>query len=105
LGSFVSDYLAHQDYEELVVMPALSIAIGVDELEATEQALIASIPPDEMATALALMLPAMNIEDRVEMLGGMQLGAPPEVFAGVCGLAQSVLEPADYAALATRLGI
>ena len=47
----------------------------------------------------------MNIDDRTELLGGMQAGAPPEVFAGVWRLGQSVLEPADYTALAARLEV
>ena len=47
----------------------------------------------------------MNVDDRTELLGGMQAGAPAEVFAGVWGLADSVLPPADLAALATRLGL
>ena len=51
------------------------------------------------------MLPAMNIDDRAELLGGMRAGAPAEVFDGVWGLAGSVLDPTDLAALATRLGI
>ena len=72
---------------------------------AIHQAIIASIPPDEMATSLALMLPAMNIDDRAEMLGGMQAGAPPEVFAGVWSLVGSVLEVHDVAVLARRLGV
>ncbi len=66
---------------------------------------MASVGPEMMATSAAIMLPAMNIEDQAEMLGGMQAGAPPEVFAGVLGLTQSVLEPARYDALAHRLGV
>ena len=58
-----------------------------------------------MAQALALMLPAMNIDDRTELLGGMQAGAPPEVFEGVWGLAGSVLAPPDFTALGARLEI
>ena len=58
-----------------------------------------------MAKSLALMLPAMNIDDRAELLGGMQQGAPAEVFAGVWGLAKSVLDPADALALGRRLGV
>jgi hypothetical protein len=54
---------------------------------------------------MPLMLPAMNIEDQVELLGGMQAGAPPEVFGGMLGLAHSVLDPTRYAALARRLGV
>jgi len=47
----------------------------------------------------------MNIDDRAEVLGGMQAGAPPELFAGVWNLTRSVLTPGDTRALARRLGI
>ena len=58
-----------------------------------------------MARSLAVMLPAMNLDDRAELLGGMRAGAPAEVFQGVWSLAGSVLAPADRAALATRLDL
>lgn len=104
-ANFTASYLEHQEVEELRVMPALSSAIGAAELAEVHRAVVASIPLDEMATALALMLPAMNLEDRVQLLGGMQAGAPAEVFTGVVGLARSVLAAGDYAALAGRLGL
>jgi len=72
---------------------------------ALNQTIVASIPPDEMAKSLALMIPAMNVDDRAELLGGMQQGAPAEVFNGVWGLVKSVLVPADASALGRRLGI
>ena len=68
------------------------------------QAILAAIPPQEMAKSLALMLPAMNVDGRSELLGGMRAGAPAEVFEGVWSLAGSVLEPADLAAVASRIG-
>ena len=105
LASFTSAYLEHQDLEERVVMPALERAVGVDATVAIHEAIIGSIPPDEMARSLALMLPAMSIDDRTELLGGMRAGAPAEVFAGVWSLAGSVLRPADHAALAERLDL
>src|SRR4051812_708352 len=105
LASFTSAYLAHQDLEERQVMPALAAVMPVEDVIAVDQAIVASIPPDQMAVGLGFMLPAMNLEDRVELLGGMQAGAPPEVFAGVWALAGSVLEPGDHAALARRLGL
>ena len=104
LASFTSAYLAHQDLEERVVAPELHRVIGPEGVLAIHQAIIASIPPDQMAASLALMLPAMNNDDRTELLGGMQAGAPPEVFAGVWSLAGSVLESRDVAVLARRLG-
>ena len=105
LASFTSAYLEHQDLEERVVMPDLETIIGAEVVGAIHGAIIGSIPPDVMATSLALMLPAMNIDDRTELLGGMRAGAPAEVFAGVWGLAGSVLDDAGYAALAHRLDL
>lgn len=103
LASFTSAYLVHQDTEERVIMPQLEEAVGAEATGAIHGAIVSSIPPLEMARSLALMLPAMNIDDRTELLGGMQAGAPPEVFAGVWDLAGTVLSPADHAALGRRL--
>lgn len=105
LAAFTGRYLDHQDVEERVIMPALEEAVGVEMVFAVHQAIVSSIPPPDMARSLALMLPAMNVDGRVELLGGMKAGAPPEVFTGVWNLAGSVLDPADFAAVALRLGL
>ncbi len=52
-----------------------------------------------------IMVPAMNIDDQVELFGGAQAEAPPEVFAGMMALAQQALEPSRYHLLASRLGV
>jgi hypothetical protein len=49
------------------------------------------------------MVPAMNIDDQSELCANVRAAAPPEVFAGLMGLAQTVLEPARFDALACRL--
>jgi hypothetical protein len=105
LASFTSAYLAHQDLEERTVMPALFAAVGFDQVLAIHGAIVGSIPPELMAASLALMLPAMNIDDRADLLGGMRAEAPPEVFEGVWALAGSVLTPAGHRALAVRLDL
>jgi hypothetical protein len=105
LAAFTGEYLLHQDFEEREVMAALAAAMPFEAVLAVHEAIVGSIPPDEMATSLSIMLPAMNVDDRTELLGGMRAGAPAEVFAGVCALAQSVLAPADWAAVAARLGL
>jgi len=105
LASFTSAYLEHQNLEERVVMPALAAALGPLAVLEIHAGIIGSIPPPEMAEALAMMIPAMNVDDRTELLGGMRAGAPAEVFAGVWGLVDSVLVPADVAALSARLGL
>ena len=105
LASFTSEYLAHQNVEEQVVMPGLERAIGREALAVIHGQIVASIPPAQAASSLAIMLPAMNVDNRVELLTGMRAGAPAEVFAGVWGLTGSVLTPADYEQLAVRLGM
>ncbi len=105
LASFTSAYLAHQDVEERVIMPALEAAVGVPAVVEIHQAILAGIAPEDMARSLSLMFPAMNIDDRTDLLRGMMAGAPPEVFQGVWGLVCSVLPPADLEPLAARLGV
>ena len=105
LAAFTSVYLVHQDLEEREIMPALESAVGVEVVAGIHGQILSAIPPDEMARSLALMLPAMNLDDRSELLGGMREHAPAEAFQGVWGLAGSVLAPADHAALARRLGL
>jgi hypothetical protein len=105
LSGFTSTYFEHILVEEYVVMPVLDAALGIEQLLAMHGAIIGSIPPDQMARSLAFMFPAMNVDNRTEVLGGMQQTAPPEAFAGVVSLARSVLDPTDFAAVATRLGL
>ena len=105
LARFTSEYLVHIDIEERLLMPALEDAVGPDATFEMHGAIVSSIPPDEMGRSLALMLPAMNLEDRCELLGGMAARAPPEVFAGVVDLARSVLAADDYRSLAERLDL
>jgi hypothetical protein len=105
LAAFTSAYLAHQDVEERVIMPALESVIGVSGCVALHHQIVGAISPDVMVRSLAIMLPAMNIDDRAELLGGMQVGAPPEVFNGVLSLASSVLGASDHRALVARLGV
>jgi hypothetical protein len=105
LASFTGAYLEHQDVEERVVMPALLAAVGEQACAVLHGRIVGSIPPQQMASSLAIMLPAMNIDDRAEMLGGIRGGAPADVFQGVWGLVGSVLTVRDREALAARLGL
>lgn len=105
LAAFTGDYLAHQDLEERVIGQVLDEAVGVEGLMALHGAILASIPPHELTASLALMFPAMNVDDRTEMLGGMRATAPEEVFQGVWSLARSVLTSDEADVLAARLGL
>lgn len=103
LSAFTAAYLDHIDVEERTVMPALEDTIGPAGVEAVLGRIIGSIPPDMMTASLTVMFPALDLDDRADLLGGMQAGAPPEVFEHVVSLARSVLHRADFERLAARL--
>ena len=105
LSAFTSTYLAHQDVEEREVNPALEDAIGFEGMLGIQNGIVSNMAPQELIGALAVMLPAMNIDDRTAMLGGMQASAPPQAFDKVWSLAGSVLTMDDYHAVARRLGL
>ena len=105
LSAFTGAYLEHQDVEERVVMPALETAIGVEAVVEIHKQIVGNMPPPQLAAALTLMIPAMNLDDRDELLTGMRASAPAEVFEFVWSLTASVLAPPDVAKLATRLGV
>ena len=86
-------------------MPALSAAVGVRRAARDRHGHHRHRLARRDGDSAALMLPAMNVEDRVELVGGMREGMPPEVFAGVWGLIEGVLAVDDFRQLAARLGI
>ena len=104
LSRLTSEYLAHQLVEETRVMPALRAAVPTEELVALDMQIRLSIPPEEMVAAMVHMLPAMDVEERVDMLGGMAM-APPEVFAVFLDAARASLPADDFAQVARRLGL
>jgi hypothetical protein len=105
LALFTARYVAHMALEEGEVMRALRDAMSVAELFEVDMALRASVPPPMMCAFIAVMAPAMNPEERTNMLGGMQAGAPPEIFELFRAAAEAALDPASYRAVATQLGL
>ena len=104
LTRFTAAYLDHQLWEEQRVMPALCRAVDVADLEALHMELKQSIAPDVMARFMMVMLPAMNVDERVDMLGGMSM-APPPVWAIFRGAADAALTPVQFAVVAERIGL
>lgn len=80
-------------------MPALWEKLDDAAIMEVHERIVASIPPEKMERFLRWMLPAMNLAERVRMLGGMRANAPRPVFDFVRGLAGSILTPEEDAAL------
>ncbi len=101
---FLADYLAHMDMEEGEVTETVYRHFTDPEIGAMVGKIVARISPQDMAMMLRYMLPGMNDSERGVFLLNLKAGAPPQVFAGVQGLAQSVLEPKDWQKLSAKLG-
>jgi iron-sulfur cluster repair protein YtfE (RIC family) len=100
---FVAGYLAHMNDEEQVVMPSLVAGADPDELGQIVMQIRMSVPPPDMCTFLRYMLPAMNPDERTSTLGGMKMGAPPEIFAMFWAVAEQALDERDLAVVETRI--
>jgi hypothetical protein len=104
-AAFTGAYLLHQDVEEREVSQALEAALGVEGILGLHGAIISGMPPHELIGGLAVMFPAMNVDDRTDILGGMRATAPAEAFEGVWSLAKSVLSADESRAVGQRLGL
>jgi hypothetical protein len=104
LADFTADYLRHLRYEESEVMPALNRAMSNAALEAVTNDIRMSVPPPEMCVFIRYMVPSMNFDERLDMLGGMHKGAPPEIFEMFRAAAEGCLPPAEYQAVARAAG-
>ena len=103
LSRFAGEILYHMADEEERLLPLLWRALTDEELIEVERRLVASVPPDETASFLSWMLPAVNTPERVAKLRNIRASSPPEVFSFVRDLSRTVLSPADEAALSLGL--
>jgi|GEM_PF-5294444 len=74
-----------------------------EELVATFKMIMASQKPDELRENFEMMLPAMNLYERVEMIRAGQASMPPEAFQGFLKLTERVLSLEDWTALKSIL--
>jgi len=104
LATFVADNLVHMHEEETQNNAVLWSTHTDEEIAEIHQAIVASLRPEKMALFLRWMVPAMSPAERAGLLGGIQLGAPREVFERVLATARPHLTERDWAKLMTALG-
>lgn len=105
LAMFVAENLTHMQWEETVHNEALWARHTDAQLDAIHDALVQSIPPQEMAEVLRHMLPALSPLERHGMLADMRGKMPPQAFEGVLQLAHEVLGAHCWADLQRALGL
>jgi len=103
-STFLGEYLRHMSIEETEANECLWNAYSDEELGEIRGRLQASIPPERFAQWFALMVPAMNLSERVGVLTGMKLVVPPEAFETMCAIARSSLSDGEWQEVSSRLG-
>ena len=105
LALFIAENFQHMHVEETAHNAVLWARYTDAELIAIHGALVASIPPAEMAYTLRWLLPYMNPGERAAMLADMQAHAPAPVFLGALEIARPHLTAAEWAKLSRSLGL
>jgi len=105
LARFVAENFEHMEYEESHNMPVLWGGLADAQLQEIHDAILASIPPQEMAVTLHWLLPALSHPERLAMLEEMRASAPAQAFEAALAIARERLSRREFAKLAQRLGV
>jgi len=103
LALFVAHNFEHMHYEETVHNAVLWAHYSDAELNAVHNALVASIPPDEMMFALRWIVPSLAPAERAGLLGEMRMQAPAPVFGAVMAMVRPHLSERDWVKLTDSL--
>lgn len=105
LTLFIAENFVHMNVEETTNNEVLWATHTDAELIGIEQAIVASQTPEEAMMTMRWMMPAMNANERAEMLQGIRQHAPAPVFDGVLGLAQAHLSVPEWNKLVQALDV
>ena len=105
LALFVAHNFEHMHEEETAHNQVLWEHYSDEELVRIHDALVASIPPQEMMLVARWMVPFMSPAERTAMLRDMQQHAPAPVLAAVLAQVQPHLTPAEWTKLTRSLGL
>ena len=105
LALFVAHNFEHMHVEETAHNAVLWARYTDAELLAIHDALVASIPPEEMMGLVRWLVPFMSPAERAAMMGDMQAHAPAPAFQAALGLVRPHLSEREWGKLAASLGI
>ena len=105
LALFIAGNFQHMHVEETAHNAVLWARYTDAELIEIHDALVASIPPEEMMFVLRWMVPYMNPAERAGMLGDMKAHAPAPAFAAALGIVRPHLSAREWEKLARSLAL
>ncbi|MES2972575.1 MAG: hemerythrin domain-containing protein [Pseudomonadota bacterium] len=103
LSLFIAENYQHMHVEETAHNAVLQARYTDAELIAIHDALVASIPPQEMMTTLRWLVPFANPAERAAMLGDIRSKAPAQVFDAIIDTVRPHLSDNEWVKLARAL--
>lgn len=105
LAVFVADNMLHMNVEETAHNAVLWSRYTDAELHAIHDALVASIPPQELMLGLRWMVPYLAPRERLGLLTGIRAQAPAPAFAAILDVVRPHLGDREWSKLTRGLGI
>ena len=105
LALFIAENFQHMHVEETAHNAVLWARYTDAELVEIHDALVASIPPEEMMFIMRWLIPFMNPAERAAVLGDMRSNAPAPAFAAVLATVRPHLTDREWAKLARSLDL
>lgn len=105
LSRFVAHNLEHMLVEETAHNAVLWAHYTDAELAGIHDALVASIPPQEMMFTARWMVPAMCPAERAMVLADMRAKAPAPAFEAILSIVQPHLDGGEWTKLTRALGL
>jgi hypothetical protein len=104
LALFFAENFAHMNVEETEHNAVLWATHSDPKIGEIEQAIVSSMPPEEMAIVLRWMVPAMSAPERAALFTGIRMNAPAAVVEGLLSMVRPHLSPRDWAKLCAAIG-
>lgn len=105
LSLFIAENFQHMHVEETAHNAVLWARYTDAELVAIHDALVASIPPEEMMTIARWLVPFMNPVERFHLVADMRAKAPAPAFEAMLAVVRPHLTTGEWAKLARDLGM
>ncbi|VTU32355.1 hypothetical protein H6CHR_03782 [Variovorax sp. PBL-H6] len=105
LALFIAHNFEHMHVEETAHNAVLWARYTDAELVEIHNALVASIPPEEMMFTLRWLVPYMNPAERAAMMADMRAHAPAPAFAAAIDVVRPHLGEREWTRLAASLGL
>jgi len=102
---FISFYFTHINREEEEVQPTLWKLCTNEELATVFSKILGAQKPEELSESVEMMIPAMNLYERADMLLGGKASIPPQAFQALLKIVERVLSTDDWTALKSKIGI